>query len=225
MDTTHSDWIAAIPALRSLESDSLALLRASVMRVDLPKGKVIFRPGDECGKFPFVASGCVRVQRLTDSGREIVLYRVAPNETCILSVASLISADLLAAEAVAETDVVAHVLPAPTFKALMNASEVFRGFVFGGYSQRIATLMSKIEEIACVRIDVRLAERLLHLRASGGAIATTQQALAADLGTAREVVGRALKQFENFGWVSVSRGAVELTDAGALSRLVAAARD
>ena len=69
--------------------------------------------------------------------------------------------------------------------------------------------MSRIEEIVCTRINVRLAERLLALRRAGGKIAATQQALAADLGTAREVVGRTLKAFERSGWVKLSRGGAE----------------
>ena len=154
-----------------------------------------------------------------------MLYRVTANESCILTIASLISAEAYEAEAVTETDVVAYVLPAAPFIALMNQSEAFRRLIFDGYSRRIVALMSKIEELVCTRIDVRLAERLLALKNSSAHIETTQHALAADLGTAREVIGRALKAFERPGWVKLSRGAIEVTNPAALAALIGAVRD
>ena len=85
--------------------------------------------------------------------------------------------------------------------------------------------MSRIEEIVCTRINVRLAERLLALKDGANRISVTQQALAADLGTAREVVGRTLKTFERCGWVKLSRGGAEITNADALHALCDAERD
>lgn len=219
------DQIDDLPVLQSLDPAARTLLKTSTTRVFLPSGTVVFRPGDECGRFPLVASGFIRVQRVTESGREIVLYRVSPNETCILSIACLISHESYAAEAFAETDVVAHVLPASGFKTLMDQSATFRELVFSGYSRRIAGLMSKIEELVCVRIDHRLAKRLLDLAGEADLAQTTQHALAADLGTAREVIGRALKSFERAGWVTLSRGAVEIVDRSALASVIDAQCD
>jgi CRP/FNR family transcriptional regulator len=220
-----TDWIDDAPLLRRLDEPTKAALRDAAIRKQIPRGAVLFRPGDECVLFPLIVSGTVRVQRVTESGREIVLYRVANNETCILTTASLLSEDAYAAEGVAETDVTAYIVPAERFAALMNTSAGFRALVFDGYSKRIATLMSRIEEIVCTPINVRLAERLLALKGQDNRIAVTQQALAADLGTAREVVGRTLKIFERAGWVKLSRGGAEITDANALRALADDQRD
>jgi CRP/FNR family transcriptional regulator len=220
-----SDWIEDVPALRALDEPTKAMLRDAAVRKQIPRGAVLFRPGDQCVQFPLIVSGSVRVQRVTESGREIVLYRVATNETCILTTASLLSEDAYSAEGVAETDVTAYIVPAERFASLMNASPAFRALVFDGYSRRIATLMERIEEIVCTRINVRLAERLLALRSEDNRISVTQQALAADLGTAREVVGRTLKAFERAGWVKLSRGGAEILDAAALRALCEAERD
>lgn len=220
-----SDWIAQAPMLRQLDEPTKTLLRESAIRKQIPRGAVLFRPGDACAHFPLIVSGTVRVQRVTESGREIVLYRVSNNETCILTTASLLSEDAYSAEGVAETDVTAYIVPAERFATLMNVSQDFRALVFDGYSKRIATLMSRIEEIVCTRINVRLAERLLALRGADNRISVTQQALAADLGTAREVVGRTLKSFEKSGWVKLSRGGAEITNSNALRALCDAERD
>jgi CRP/FNR family transcriptional regulator len=220
-----SDWIEDVPLLRRLDQPTRALLREAAVRKQVPRGAVLFRPGDQCVHFPLIVAGTVRVQRVTESGREIVLYRVSNNETCILTTASLLADDAYSAEGVAETDITAYIVPADRFAAMMNASADFRALVFDGYSKRIATLMSRIEEIVCTRINVRLAERLLALKGADNRINVTQQALAADLGTAREVVGRTLKTFERSGWVKLSRGGAEITNAGALRALCDAERD
>ena len=220
-----SDWLEAVPSFKRLDAPTKAALREAAIRKQIPRGAVLFRPGDQCVQFPLIVTGSVRVQRVTESGREIVLYRVASNETCILTTASLISAEAYAAEGVADTDVTAYVVPADRFNALMNSSVTFRALVFDGYGQRIATLMSRIEEIICTRINVRLAERLLSLRDGANRIAITQQALAADLGTAREVVGRTLKSFERSGWVKLARGGAEIVNVAALQSLCEDERD
>ncbi len=220
-----ADWIEDVPLLRRLDQPTRALLRESAIRKQIPRGAVLFRPGDQCVHFPLIVAGTVRVQRVTESGREIVLYRVSNNETCVLTTASLLSDDAYSAEGVAETDITAYIVPADRFATLMNASADFRALVFDGYSKRIATLMSRIEEIVCTRINVRLAERLLALKGADNRINVTQQSLAADLGTAREVVGRTLKSFERSGWVKLSRGGAEVTNAGALRALCDAERD
>jgi CRP/FNR family transcriptional regulator len=63
------------------------------------------------------------------------------------------------------------------------------------------------------------------MKATDHRIETTQQALAADLATAREVIGRALKGFEAAGWVKIARGGVEILDRRALAALRDAPRD
>lgn len=218
-------WVQNVPLLQALDEPTKICLRDFALRKQIPRGSVLFRPGDPCSHFPLIVSGTIRVQRVTESGREIGLYRVTANETCVLTTASLLSNDSYSAEGVAETDVVAYVISGERFSALMNESARFRALVFDGYSRRISTLISRIEEIICTPINVRLAERLLALWSSGERIVVTQQALAADLGTAREVVGRVLKGFERAGWVKISRGGLEIIDATALRALYETERD
>lgn len=214
-----ASWLNEFAGLQNLDAASRRVILDHAVRKLIPKGAVIFRPGDACVNFPFVIAGTIRVQRLSNTGKEFVLYRVSSGETCILTTAALLADDSYAVEGVAETDVVMHILPAVRFNGLMGASKDFRAVVFDGYSQRISSLMTRIEEIVCLPISVRLAERLLELVGADSHIGVTQQALAADLATAREVVSRALKQFELDGWIRSGRGEIEILDRAALSRL------
>ena len=94
-----SNWIDELPSLRDLDEETKSALRRAAVRVNLPQGKTVFRPGDACVQFPLIVSGSIRVQRVTESGREIVLYRVTANETCILTIAALLATECYSAEA------------------------------------------------------------------------------------------------------------------------------
>ena len=114
----------------------------------------------------------------------------------------------------------AYLLTESAFRDLLNRYEDFRALVFKSYSYRISELMMKVEEIVCIGIDIRLAQRLLEIADEKGFVRATQNALAADLATAREVVGRSLKVFMQSGWVTLSRGEIEIKNIQALKNII-----
>lgn len=219
---THSNWIAAFPGLRSLEADVTATLLEASKVVRLPAGTRIFGPGQAPQAYLLLLSGTVRVQQVSESGREIVLYRVSAGESCALTTACLMGYEEYRAEGVAETDVEAVAVPRTTFDALIATSATFRRFVFTAFSMRITNLFRVIEEVAFERVDVRLAQRLLELGGDTHHIDLTHQQLAAELGTAREVVSRQLNEFQRRGWIITSRGAIDIVSAAGLETLAAA---
>ncbi|MGE5505346.1 MAG: Crp/Fnr family transcriptional regulator [Actinomycetota bacterium] len=215
----RNDLLDAFPRLGRLDPQAARTLDAAARVLAIPAGTVLFQDGAECASYVLVAEGSVRVQKVSESGREIVLYRVERGQSCVLTTNCLIAHDSYSAEGIAETDVTALVLPAATFRTLLAQSEEFRDFVFSAYATRIEELLLLIEEVAFGRIDVRLAAWLAG-RADAGEIRATHQEIAVELGTAREVVSRQLKDFERRGWVALHRGRVVVADAGALGRLV-----
>ena len=208
----HTDWIERFKGLSQLEEPIRKLLvqRSSIVRV--PKDTVIFGPGKAPENLLLLLDGTVRVQQLSERGREIVLYRVHAGESCVLTTACLLAYEDYSAEGIAETDVEAVAIPRKVFDDLISQSETFRHFVFSAYSKRITDLFFVIEEIAFQRMDIRLAQKLLELGAKTGVIKSTHQQMAAELGTAREVVSRQLQEFQRRGWVAQSRGTIELLD-------------
>ncbi|MBS0394637.1 MAG: Crp/Fnr family transcriptional regulator [Proteobacteria bacterium] len=214
---------AAFPALGRLEPRDRELLEQGVARAALPAGAVAFEPGAACEHFLLLLAGSVRVELLSESGREIVLYRVEPGETCVLTTACLLARERYGARAVAETEAVAALVPRALFERLLASSAAFRDFVFAAQASRLTTLLALVEEVAFGRLDARLARRLLELAGADGAVLLTHQALAAELGTAREVVSRLLKDLERRGWIRLERGGLALLDRAALAAFAAAA--
>ncbi|MDH4981979.1 Crp/Fnr family transcriptional regulator [Hyphomicrobium sp. D-2] len=219
----HSeDWVSHFPGLHSLPDDILAALIASSRVVQLPAGTRIFGPGHAPDAFILMLRGTVRVQQVSDTGREIVLYRVSAGDSCALTTACLMGYDDYQAEALAETDVAAVAIPRATFDDIIARSPDFRRFVFTAFSRRVTDLFRVIEEVAFARIDVRLAQRLLERANTDGHIELTHQQLAAELGTAREVISRQLNEFQRRGWITTSRGAIDITQPEALRQLATA---
>lgn len=212
------DWILRFHGLSRLAEPIRALLRTRSSIISLPQGTRIFGPGHAPENLLFLLEGTVRVQQVSESGREIVLYRVHAGESCVLTTACLLAYEEYTAEGMAETDITAAAIPRAVFDDLISQSKDFRTFVFSAYSRRITDLFQVIEEVAFQRIDIRLAQKLLDL-GRGGTVKATHQQLAAELGSAREVISRQLQEFQRRNWVKQSRGTIELLDVAGIGRL------
>ena len=219
---TTANWIAAFPGLQNLEPEIAKPLIETSRVVRLPAGTRIFGPGQAPNAYLLLIDGNVRVQQVSETGREIVLYRVSAGESCALTTACLMGYEDYQAEGIAETDVEASAIPRATFDDLIAKSAAFRRFVFTAFSVRITNLFRVIEDVAFARVDVRLAQRLLQLGGDARHIELTHQALAAELGTAREVISRQLNEFQRRGWIATSRGAIDVLNAEGLRKLASA---
>ena len=110
-------------------------------------------------------------------------------------------------------------IPKAAFEEAIARSAGFRRLVFADYSHRISDLMHVVEEVAFERLDKRLAQRLLDRAGPDGAVHATHQEIATELGSAREAVGRLLKELERRGLIAMTRGRISLLDADGLSAL------
>lgn len=180
---------------------------------NVPAGVTLISEGATCHGFPLLLSGEVRVVSGSSDGREIELYRVRAGEVCVASAMSLISGEPM--EGYAATTLPTRVLSLPPEVFLRwTAHEAFRRFVFGAFASRMRELSRLAGTVAFQRLDRRLATRLVG---HGAVVRTTHQALADELGTAREIVTRLLHRFESAGWVTLSRECIELRNADALA--------
>ncbi|MFN0314493.1 MAG: Crp/Fnr family transcriptional regulator [Burkholderiales bacterium] len=181
-----------------------------------PARTVLFDAKQPCSGFPLLLQGSVRVVKASPNGREILLYRVDPGQGCIMSGGCLLGHSDYSASGIAEQDVTLLVIPPALFQELIVEFEPFREFVFGMYGARLAEVMELVEEVAFRKLDARLAQLLIH---RGPVIADTQQRLADELGSVREVVSRVLRNFEDRGWIKIEREKITVLDPKALALL------
>lgn len=184
--------------------------------LEAPNGTCLFRPGDEGRAFLIIRSGVVRVEQTNSAGRTVVLYRVEAGESCVLTTTCLLSRKPYSGFGYAEGSVVAVAISPQQFRKLLRTDTQFQELVFRGFADRVGELTDVIDDLLEHRTDLRLA-RWLAVRNSAE-IRMTQQEIAQELGTAREVVSRALKSFETKGWISIKRGGVSVRDANVLAK-------
>ncbi len=188
----------------------------------LRAGDFFFHEGDACSQVALIGRGDIRVYKSAESGREITLYHVASGETCVLTTTCFLTASTYPASAIAEEETEAILFPAPQVRRWFAEDETLRQFFLETLARRMSHVMALVEEVAFNRMDRRLAERLLRRFAQAGTttdvLETTHEQLAAELGSAREVISRLLKELERSGAIELARGRIVLRDQAILRR-------
>ncbi len=199
----------------SFLSSSNERVKSKVMQfgavAELQKGALIFDEGAACTNLAIVLSGKVRVFKLSESGREITIYRINEGESCILTISSILSDLKFPATAVVEEDLTALMLPSNVFKELVDIDEKWRNYTFRLVNQRLANVITIVEEVAFGRMDERIAEFLMSkINDNNYELNITHKQIADELGTHREVVSRILKDFEKAGFIQLARNRIKV---------------
>ncbi|MEW8586623.1 MAG: Crp/Fnr family transcriptional regulator [Candidatus Thiodiazotropha sp.] len=186
--------------------------------MQLESDQPLCQQGMQCSHLALVIQGTARVYKIGENGREITLYRIGPGESCILTASCIMSQKPFPAFAVSEEPIKALVVSTANVVRWSNQEPAWRDYLFQLISDRLSDVISVVEEVAFRRVDRRLANYLLQHTDNGSArMQITHQSIASDLGTSREVVSRILKDFEQQGMISTSRGTITLEDRHRLS--------
>lgn len=210
-------WIARFPPIQALSSAHLQIARGTVQFPVLAAGATAYELHGECAHYLMCLEGRTRIFRMSESGREVLIYKVGPGGTCALTTQCLLSGGTFPAQSVAEERTELAALPVGTFQHLMGESAAFRSFVLGDYTRLMTGLFTLIDEVAFSPLKQRLAQRLLSEAGPQGVAAVTHQKLADDIGSVREVVSRILAQWAEAGLIALRRGAVEIVDRTSLA--------
>lgn len=210
------NWVMSIPELAPAHAELLSSLPPK----DVPKGLILFRPGETATGFAVVLEGRVEVNLTGPSGREILLYAVEPGQSCVQTTLGLLGGEAYTGEAISVSPVRVVNIPKSMFLDLMDTDAGFRSFVMTTFARRMRDITRLLERVAFGRVESRLAAELLHLQ-SGDVVSATHAELAARIGSAREVVTRRLDGFVREGWVTAERGEVRILDPEALRQLAA----
>ena len=184
-------------------------------------GTVVHNGQMDCLGLLLIRAGQLRVYTLSSEGREVTLYRLFERDICLFS-ASCVMPDVqfdVVIEAEKDSDLL--VVPSCLFKNLMEESAAVANYANSLISGRFSEVMWLMEQVMWRSFDKRLAAFLLEESALEDSLELkiTHERIANHLGTAREVVTRMLRSFQAEGMVTLTRGAVELTDTKKLQTL------
>ncbi|MBI2270168.1 MAG: Crp/Fnr family transcriptional regulator [Bacteroidetes bacterium] len=161
---------------------------------------------------PIVVSGSIRVMRADEDGREILLYYIKAGESCIMSFLGGIHHDTSKVKAIAEEETEILFIPIDKVSSLIKEYPEWLDYIFRLYHKRFEELLEVVNAVAFKKMDERLLnfiKRKCELTQSHTLYITHEQ-LANELGTARVVISRLLKQMEDEGLVKLGRNKITL---------------
>lgn len=185
--------------------------------IKLPQGQMLMQQNQQCRYIPLVLSGILRVYKVSAGGREITLFRTGPGDTCLVSIACQLRDEDFPALAEVEEEATLLMLSTSVYHECLDGQLAWKDFLVSTLYGHLLTSMDILEAVAFDRTDKRLIAWLLEK--SGGrttVIKTTHEAVAVELGTAREVVSRLLGDLRERGIVNLGRGRIEVKNPSAL---------
>lgn len=184
------------------------------------KNEPVISKGDSVAGAYFVLRGALRVYTLSPDGKEATLYRMDVGDTCVLALNSLFNNVLYPAWVEAVDDTTIGVLPGVVYRQLFSTEAAVQDITMRALSSAVFGLMSELEVRHSYSLDQRLASYLLTRASSDDVVSHTQQEIASEIGTTREVVGRLMVQFSSRGLIKSGRGRIQLLDKPGLNGVV-----
>jgi len=186
-----------------------------------PEGTLLHNGSNSCLGLLVIRSGQLRVFITSDEGREITLYRLFERDTCLLSASCVMNNIQFDITITAEKETEFWVIPPYFYKDLMEQSAVVANYTHQIMAAHFTEVMWLMEQVMWKSVDKRLAAFLLEECNLEGttSLKITHEKIANHLGTAREVVTRMLRYFQNEGMVKLTRGAIEIIDEDKLADL------
>ena len=180
--------------------------------IEIQPGTIVLKEREFIKVIPIVLEGSIKLRKLDPTGREIIFYHIEPGESCILSITSCLNNKESQAEAIIEKKTRLIAVEADRVRAWMDDYPSWRKFVVKLYYNRMAEIMTLVDLVVFKSVDKRLIGYLKD-NAVNNELEITHQQLAGQLGTAREVISRLLKQMENENLISLERGKIKIIQA------------
>lgn len=214
------DFKECFPIWDKLTKEQQDRISKAVVHRHIEKGTVLYN-GLDCTGLLLIRTGQLRAYILSDEGREITLYRLLDGDMCLFSASCIMSSLQFTINIISEKDSDIWVIPPDVYKNLMENSAAVTNYTNELMASRFSEVMWLIEQIMWKSLDKRLAAFLTQESnlENTTSLKTTHEIIANHLGSAREVVTRMLRYFQNEGIVKLTRGTVEILDLEKLKQL------
>lgn len=208
MSEKHNRLYQKYPVLKHIfEQSNIAIEKYLIYKL-LNENDFLESKNDSCIHFPFILNGALKIQKYNDAGGSIHLYTIFAGDICHESLRCLLNArlDHITATALCETEVC--MIPLPIIEKHLLSNPVFLNYIYEDLSKKFTYLIHNKDSIINESLETRLIKLLLSYNSN--IIYTTHQKLATELDSAREVVSKKLKELEQKGHVSLTRGKIKL---------------
>lgn len=182
------------------------------IRKEYEAGNIILDENANIRSIPIVTKGTLKVIRTEEDGREILLYYIKAGESCIMSFLGGLHNETSKVKAEVEEDAEILFLPVDKVSLFIKEYPQWLDYIFRLYHKRFEELLEIVNAIAFKKVDERMLALLNKKTELTGnkTLNITHEQLANELGTARVVVSRLLKQLEEIGKVKLGRNKITL---------------
>ena len=218
MDSDFASYFAVWDQLTPSQQEHL--LQTTVFQ-QVKKGTILHCGQEDCLGLILVCRGQLRAYLLSEEGREVTICRFFDRDVCLFTAACVLPNMMFDVFIEAEKDTELWVVPACLFQNLSQESLPIANYSRDLITHHFSQLMWLMEQIMWKSFDKRLAKFLVEESAveNTHALKITHEKIANHMGTAREVVTRMLRYFQEEGMLRLTRGTVELLDLPRLKRL------
>ena len=215
-----TEFLATVPLFKGLDRDELAKFAELLREKSYPKGSVILFEDDPGDALFVVHAGRVKVVLVAEDGREVILGLLGPAEH--FGELSLIDDQPRSAHVIAMEESTLLVLRREDFRRRVEQSPEVAWSLLTELSRRLRRADGKIGSLVLLDVPGRIARMLLDTADEGGSDVIdkplTHQTIAHVIGASRETVSRAMREFQDAGWLKTERRHIQLTDRAALER-------
>lgn len=212
----------ALPFWDKLKKDEQEKILKEVSVVTYKSGTILHKGSLDCTGVMVIKRGQLRVYLISDLGKEITLYRLFERDICIFSAACMLKNINFEVYIESEKETTVFLIPTAIYKNLMQSSLAVSDYSNQLISSRFSDVMWMIEQVLFMSFDRRLALFLIEQSniENSDTLKITQETIARNMGSAREVVTRMIKYFQEEGLVKSFRGGIQITDRKGLEKLI-----
>lgn len=200
------------PFVKDFTKEEMAEFTENISIRKFKKGEQIHQGEEGCTGVMAICKGRTRTYIFSSKGKEITLFRLLPQDSCILSASCMMNNIVFDIQVAAEEESLLVVIPPEYFEELARRHPSVEKFRTDIISMRFSEVMWLVEQILFRRMDQRIAGFLTEMSniTESDVITLSHQEIADNLGTAREVVSRILKYLESDGLIEVSRKEIKI---------------
>jgi len=218
--SSTTEFLATVSLFKGLDPSELSKFANLLREKSYPKGSVILFEDDPGDALFIVRAGRVKVVLVAEDGREVILGLLGPAE--LFGELSLIDDQPRSAHVIAMEESTLLVLRRDDFRRRVEQNPSVAWSLLTELSRRLRRADGKIGSLVLLDVPARIARMLLESADQGGSETIdkplTHQTIAHLVGASRETVSRAMREFQNSGWLSTERRRIRLSDRAALQK-------
>ena len=225
-DTPETERLKRVPFFSKLGDDALGEIAKAAREKSFDKGQMIFFENDPCDGFYFIRSGSVKIYKMSPGGREHILHTFKAGAT--FAEVPTFDDGLCPANAQAVEDTSLLLIRRTDFEKVTRAYPEVAFGLLNHFASWLRRFTIRLEELSLKDVGARLAGYLLRVADEEGErtpdgiaihLKDSQQEIAAQIGTVREIVSRSLRKFQDMELISLKGRRLVVRDREGLEKL------